>query len=189
MIAVIDYGINDTTDLVKALDKLNLKYILTRNEKDILDCDRVIICNSSSIKKAIKKIHLFNLFSILRMQKKPILGIAHGMELLCEKTEEGISCLGLIPTDTKTHAHQEVKWLRVNQTSHSPLFKDIPDGSKFYFECSDHIGVVETTIATSGPIDKYSAAIVKDQFYGVQFIPEKSGELGFQILKNFANEC
>ena len=189
MIAVIDYGINDTYELAKALDSLKVDYKITRSEKDILDSDRVIISNSNSIKKAIKRIHLFNLFSILRMQQKPILGIAHGMELLCEKTEEGISCLGLIPTDTKTHAHQEIKWLSVNQTSHSPLFKDIPDGSKFYFECSDHIGVVDTTIATSGPDDKYSAAIVKDQFYGVQFIPEKSGELGFQILKNFVNEC
>lgn len=189
MIAVIDYGINDTGDLVKSLDKLNLKYLLTRNEKDILDCDRVIISNSSSIKKAIKKIHLFNLFSILRMQKKPILGIAHGMELLCEKTEEGISCLGLIPTDTKTHAHQEVKWLKVNQTSQSPLFKDIPNGSEFYFECSDHVGLVDTTIATSGPDDKYSAAIFKNQFYGIQFLPEKSGELGLQLLSNFVQEC
>ena len=91
MIAVIDYGLNDTTQLAESLLSIKTDFKVTRNERDILDCEKVIINDSPDISKAVKRIHLFNLFSLLRMQKKPILGISLGMELLCNKTEKGLA--------------------------------------------------------------------------------------------------
>ena len=73
MIAIIDYGINETNGLVKSLSELGAKFIVTRNERDIINCDKVIISNAPNLSKAIKRIHLFNLFSLLRFLKKPTL--------------------------------------------------------------------------------------------------------------------
>ena len=195
MIAVIDYGLNDTTQLAESLLAIKTDFKITRNERDILDCEKVIISDSPNISKAVKKIHLFNLFSLLRMQKKPILGISLGMELLCNKTENGLACLGLIPnnskerTETEIISHPNPKWNIVHQLKQSSLFDKIPNDSEFYFDTPYYVEVFDSTFATTGKEKLYSAAIIKDHFYGVQFVPEKSGEYGLQLLKNFIEKC
>jgi len=195
MIAIINYGLNDTTYLTQMLSSLKIDFKITRDEREILDCDKVIISDSPSLSKAVKKIHLFNLFSILRMQNKPILGISLGLELLCNKNEVGLACLGLIPVDSKERdineysSNQNINWKIVHQIKQSPLFYNIPNDTKFYFDSPYYVEVVESTVATSSIDKEYSAAIIKDNFYGVQFIPEKSGEYGSQLLKNFVTIC
>ena len=195
MIAIIDYGLNDTTQLAESLLSIKADFIITRNERDILDSKKVIINDSPNISKAVKKIHLFNLFSLLRIQKKPILGISLGMELLCNKTEEGLACLGLIPIETKEIpkvdyiSQSKSNWHAVHQIKSTRLFEKIPNDSEFYFDTPYFVEVVDSTFATTGNDNLYSAAIIKDHFYGVQFLPEKSGEYGLQLLENFVKEC
>lgn len=193
MIAIIDYGLNNTTQLAEALLSINTEFKITRNERDILDCEKVIINDSHNISKAIKKIHLFNLFSLLRMQKKPILGISLGMELLCNKTDSGLACLGFIPINikekTKDIPNINTNWQAVHQIKPSSLFDKIPNDSEFYFDTPYYVEVVDSTLATTGKDKLYSAAIIKDHFYGVQFVPEKSGKYGLQLLENFINKC
>jgi len=195
MIAVIDYGLNDTTQLAESLLSIKTDFKVTRNERDILDCEKVIINDSPDISKAVKRIHLFNLFSLLRMQKKPILGISLGMELLCNKTEKGLACLGLIPnnskerTETEIISHPNSRWNVVHQIKPSQLFDKIPNDSEFYFDTPYYVEVLDSTLATTGKEKLYSAAIIKDHFYGVQFVPEKSGEYGLQLLENFIKKC
>ena len=195
MIAVIDYGLNDTTQLAESLLSIKTDFKVTRNEGDILDCEKVIINDSPDISKAVKRIHLFNLFSLLRMQKKPILGISLGMELLCNKTEKGLSCLGLIPnnskerTETEIISHPNPKWNVVHQLKPSLLFDKIPNDSEFYFDTPYYVEVFDSTLATTGKGILYSAAIIEGHFYGVQFVPEKSGEYGLQLLENFIKKC
>lgn len=195
MIAVIDYGLNDTTQLADSLLSIKTDFIITRNERDILDCEKVIINDSHNISKAVKKIHLFNLFSLLRLQKKPILGISLGMELLCNKTDNGLACLGFIPinikekTETENIPNSNTNWQLVHQIKSSSLFDKIPNDSEFYFDSPYYVEVVESTLATTGKNKLYSAAIIKDHFYGVQFVPEKSGKYGLQLLENFIKRC
>lgn len=191
MIGIIDYGINDTSELAKALTLLNIDFIKTRNEKDIIHCDKFIISDASNLSKAVKRIHLFNLFSLLRLLKKPTLGISLGMDLLCNKSNDGISCLGLIESnvinDTMTDAIINIPGMKeIVITKENKLFSNIENGTQFYFSNNYHIDITESTIAATSGENQYSAAIQKDNFYGVQFLPEKSGKQGLQILKNFA---
>ncbi len=193
MIAVIDYGLNDTTQLAESLLAIKTDFKITRNERDILDCEKIIINDSHNISKAVKKIHLYNLFSLLRMQRKPILGISLGMELLCNKTDNGLACLGFIPINIKEKAEAipniNKKWQSVHQIEPSSLFDKIPNDSEFYFDTPYYVEVVDSTLATTGMEKLYSAAIIKDHFYGVQFVPEKSGVYGLQLLENFIKKC
>ncbi|MEN8193153.1 MAG: imidazole glycerol phosphate synthase subunit HisH [Bacteroidota bacterium] len=194
MIAVIDYGINDTDDLAQALNTLNVDFKITRNEREILDCEKIIISDSTNLSKAVKRIHLYNLFSVLRLQKHPVLGISMGMELLCNTTNDGITCLGLIPSELKQKNNDEIiesegKWETVHQLKASLLFENIPNDSKFFFNNSYYTELSDSTVATVGNSEKYSAAIIKENFYGVQFLPEKSGEYGCQLLDNFISMC
>jgi len=190
MIAIIDYGINQTTDLTKALTLLGVEFIVTHNEKDIISSDKVIISDASNLSKAIKRIHLFNLFSLLRFLNKPTLGISLGMDLLCNKSNDGISCLGLIESDVISDIIKDVvitipTMKKVEIIIENKLFENIKNGTEFYFSSNYHIDITNSTIAVAKGETKFSAAIQKDNFYGVQFLPEKSGNQGLQILKNF----
>jgi len=190
MIGIIDYGINDTSELTQILSSLNIEFIKTRNEKDIFHCDKIIISDASNLSKAVRRIHLFNLFSLLRFLKKPTLGISLGMDLLCHKSNDGISCLGLIESDiindTLTEAIIRIPGMKeIEVVKENKLFSNIEDGTEFYFSHNYHIDISDCTIAIANGESKFSAAIQKDNFYGVQFLPEKSGEQGLQILKNF----
>ena len=193
MIGIIDYGINDTSELTEILSSLNIDFIKTRNEKDIIHCDKIIISDASNLSKAVKRIHLFNLFSLLRFLKKPTLGISLGMDLLCDKSNDGISCLGLIESNVIDDTINEVviripgmKEIEIKRES--KLFNNITNGTKFYFSNNYHVDITESTIAVADVRNPFSAAIQKDNFYGVQFLPEKSGEQGRLILENFTNE-
>ena len=190
MIGIIDYGINDTSELTEALTKLNINFIKTRNEKDIIHCNKIIISDASNLSKAVKRIHLFNLFSLLRFLKKPTLGISLGMDLLCNKSNDGISCLGLVQSDIINDTLEEVSFQlpgmkKVGITKENKLFTNIKNETLFYFSNNYHTKISDYTIAVTNGDSQYSAAIQKDIFYGVQFLPEKSGEQGLQILKNF----
>ena len=191
MIGIIDYGINDTSGLTKALTKLDIDFLKTRNEKDIIHCDKIIISDASNLSKAVKRIHLFNLFSLIRFLKKPTLGISLGMDLLCNKSNDGISCLGLIESDVMDDTIADAiitipGMKKIEITKENKLFSNIESGTQFYFSNNYHIDITNSTIAVTSGENKYSAAIQKDNFYGVQFLPERSGEQGLQILKNFA---
>lgn len=190
MIAIIDYGINQTTELTRALTTLGTDFIVTHNEKDIFNCEKIIISDASNLSKAIKRMHLFNLYSLLRFLKKPTLGISLGMDLLCNKSNDGISCLGLIETDVINDAINDVEIRlpgikKIEIIKENKLFANIPNGTEFYFTNNYHVDITDSTIAVVNGESKFSAAIQKGNFYGVQFLPEKSGEQGLQILKNF----
>ncbi len=190
MIGIIDYGINDTSELTEALTKLNINFIKTRNEKDIIHCNKIIISDASNLSKAVKRIHLFNLFSLLRFLKKPTLGISLGMDLLCNKSNDGISCLGLVESDIINDTLEEVNFQlpgmqKVMIKIENKLFLNIKNETEFYFSNNYHTKISDYTIAVTNGDSQYSAAIQKDNFYGVQFLPEKSGEQGLQILENF----
>ena len=184
MIGIIDYGINDTSELSKKLEELEIDFIKTKKESEITACDKIILSDADDLSKAVKRLHLFNLFSFIRLMKKPVLGISLGMELLCGKFN-GVSCLGIFATDIIDNSEFS-GWRNVSLTAENLLFRGIENNSEFYFENDYHINLNSSTVASVNNAEKFSAALIKDNFYAVQFLPEKSGEQGGQLLKNFA---
>ncbi|MGK9367757.1 imidazole glycerol phosphate synthase subunit HisH [Melioribacter sp. Ez-97] len=195
MIALIDYGAGNIQSVKNALDDLNVDYTVTNRESDILKCDKIIFPGVGEASFAIRKLHLLNLFTMLRVTKKPLLGICLGMQLLTAKSKEGdVCCLSVFNTTTEMFDSSKVKvphmgWNKVEIIKDNPLFEGIENNSYFYFAHSFYVPYNENTIAVSEYGVKFSAAVAKNNFYGVQFHPEKSGERGIQILKNFIEKC
>jgi glutamine amidotransferase len=140
-----------------------------------------------------KRIHLLNLFSVMRIIRKPILGVGLGMQLMADYSLEGnISCLGIFPgtaqkfENGKTNAINE-GMQPVKFKKESKLFKGINNDEKFYFHHTYYLPLSELTTSTSKHSINFSASIEKNNLFGVQFYPEKSGEAGLQLLNNFIN--
>jgi glutamine amidotransferase len=195
MIGIVYYGAGNIFSLTAALDRLDLNYGMIKKAKDFEKYDRYIIPGVGHAGSAMQKLEDTGLVSSIIALKKPVLGICVGMQLLTIHSEEGDSNLtGIIPLKTRLFSEKlNVKvphtgWNKVIQSSDNPLFSDIIPGTHFYFVHSYFIEFNPIfTIALAEYGIKFSAVIQKDNFYGVQFHPEKSGIAGEQLLKNFAH--
>ena len=195
MIAVIDYGAGNIQSVLNALDDINVDYKVTYHEEVINKAEKIIFPGVGEASFAMKKLHLNNLFTMLRVTKKPLLGICLGMQLLSQKTEEGNTCcLGIIPATCKKFDDEKIKvphmgWNQVIIDKQNKLFDGVDNKTYFYFANSYYVPINEYTICSSVYDIPFTAAINKDNFYGLQFHPEKSGEPGIQLLKNFVEKC
>ncbi len=195
MIGIVYYGAGNIFSLTAALDRLGLSYGMIKTAEDFEKYDRYIIPGVGHAGSAMQKLKDSGLVSSIIKLKKPVLGICVGMQLLTKHSEEGDSLLtDIIPLETKLFSEiLKVKvphtgWNKVIQNIGTPLFNNIPLGSHFYFVHSYFIEFNSNfTIALAEYGIKFSAVIQKDNFYGVQFHPEKSGLAGEQLLKNFAH--
>lgn len=191
MISIIDYGAGNVASVANALEKLGKEFIITNNESVICRSEKTIFPGVGEASSAIKQLHLLNLFSYIRMIKKPMLGICLGMQLMCEFSDEGnTSCLGIFPGrnimfNSKLCTVPHMGWNEVKQTKKSKLFEGIKDNEFFYFAHSYYLPVNEFTTSTANHSVDVTASIEKDNFYGVQFHPEKSGEAGLHLFNNF----
>lgn len=193
MVVVIDYEFGGAVHVAEALKKLNIDFICSKNEAEISKADKIILPGLEQAGKAVRKLHLLNLFTSMRIFKKPVLGIGLGMQLMSEFSKEGdVACLGIFPGTVDKFLDSNEKLasftsIQVKITSPNKLFDNIPSGSGFYFCNKYYLNPSEFTIATAMHGVEFSAAIHKDNFYGVQFHPENSGEVGLQLLKNFCS--
>lgn len=194
MIGIVYYGAGNIFSLTSALDRLGLSYGMIHHIEDFEKYDRYIIPGVGHAGTAMQKLNDSELIPSIIQQKKPVLGICVGMQLLSNHSEEGNSNLtGIIPLETKLFSDTlKIKvphtgWNKVFQNPNNPLFKDIPNGTHFYFVHSYFLEFNSNyTIAATEYGIKFSAAIQRDNFYGVQFHPEKSGIAGEQLIRNFA---
>lgn len=195
MIGIIYYGAGNIFSLTATLDRLGLDYGMIHTAEDFEKYDRYIIPGVGHAGSAMKKLNDSGLVPQILNIRKPVLGICVGMQLLTEHSEEGDSNLtGIVPLKTRLFDETlDIKiphtgWNRVNPAEDNALFKGITPGSHFYFVHSYFIEFNSnfTTALTEYGI-KFSAVIQKDNFYGVQFHPEKSGLAGEQLLKNFSH--
>jgi glutamine amidotransferase len=167
---------------------------MIHNAEDFDQYDCYIIPGVGHAGTAMQKLNDTGLIPAIIQLKKPVLGICVGMQLLSNHSEEGDSTLtGIIPLETKLFSETlQVKvphtgWNKVFPNPDNLLFKDIPKDSHFYFVHSYFIEFnSKFTIAATEYGIKFSSAIQRDNFYGVQFHPEKSGIAGEQLIKNFA---
>lgn len=192
MLTIIDYNLGSVDKVADALTVSGIRFKITRNENDIIGSEKIVLPGTEEALSAVKKLHLLNLFTVLRIIKKPVLGIGLGMQLLSEFSREGdVACLGKFVGTVEKFDNKisKVPFSRNNKIKidkNSILFKDIDDTAEFRFRNSYYLPINDYTTAHANNGVSFSAAIEKDNFYGVQFHPEESGKDGLTLLRNFA---
>ena len=194
MVGIIRYGAGNIFSLTSALDRLDIPYGMVFNEADFERFDRFIIPGVGHAGAAMNKLHESGLVPKIKALKKPTLGVCVGMQLLTSHSEEGdAEMLNIIPVKTLKFKDEpgfkvpHTGWNNVNSEKENPLFENIPAGAHFYFVHSyfiEHNPVY--TLASTDYVNKFSASVWHNNFYGVQFHPEKSGVYGEMLLKNFS---
>ena len=191
MVAIIDYGAGNTKGLQFALDRLGVKSLLTSDANQIKNADKVIFPGQGAAASAMQKLKHHKLDSLIVTLQQPVLGICLGMQLLCEYTEEGqVKGLGIIQGTVKRFSNDvkvpQMGWNSIHQLN-GPLFKGIENGSYMYLVHSYYVPRLHETVAICNYNGNYTVALQKDNFYGVQFHPEKSSVKGQLLLTNFLN--
>ena len=189
MIAIIDYNAGNITSVKNALDRLGYESILTSRHDEIMNAEKVIFPGVGNAVSAIKYLIDKGLDRTIKSLVQPTLGICLGLQLMCQHSEErDVECLGIFNTDVELFPSNDIVphmgWNNISELS-SPLFHGINENDSFYFIHSYFAGVCKHTIAQCNYISPFSAAICRDNFYATQFHPEKSGDVGDKILKNF----
>jgi glutamine amidotransferase len=186
---IIDYDAGNVKSLQFALERHGVNAILTNNSELIAASDRVIFPGQGEAISAMKKLKKHGLDQLIPTLKQPVLGICLGMQLLCDKTEEGeTNGLGIVPTKVIRFPNTvKVPQMGWNVVTHSKtgLFQGIEQGCYMYLVHSYFVPIEPETSAKSNYAGEYSVGIKKNNFYGVQFHPEKSSKAGSQLLENF----
>jgi glutamine amidotransferase len=189
-VAIIEYNAGNTLSVSSALLRLGADVVVSRQVDEIRSADKVIFPGVGHAAAAVNWLKHFDLFDFITELSQPVLGICLGMQLMSSFCEEGqVSGLNLFDAECLRF---ELDGLKVphmgwNQVSHQNenIFKDISQESYFYFVHSYRISVCADTIAECEYGSPFSAALRKENFFGVQFHPEKSGEAGQKLLSNF----
>lgn len=191
MIAIIDYEMGNIRSVENALRRLGAEYILTADPAAIHAADRVLLPGVGHCGEAMQKLRERSLVDVIKDLRRPVLGICVGMQVMCRHTQEGDSdCMGIF--DAKVRRFAESPELRVPHMGwntignlDSKLFKDIKGGEHVYFVHSYYAPLCPDTIATTPYGGLFSSALKYENFFGTQFHPEKSGDVGERILANF----
>jgi len=197
-IAIIKYNAGNVQSVLYALQRLGVNAIVTDNHKEINAADKVVFPGVGNASSAMQYLKGTGLDQLIISLQQPVLGICLGLQLLCNFSEEGSTkCLGIFDTQVKKFDQSSFQnknlvpvkiphmgWNNIYNLSTS-LMKGVPENSFVYYVHSYYAELSPQTIATTDYIIPYSAAIKKDNFYGVQFHTEKSASAGEQILSNF----
>ncbi len=189
MIAIIDYNVGNVKSLQFALERLGVKSILTNDYGLIKKSEKVIFPGQGAASTAMDKLKEVGLDKLIPNLKQPVLGICLGMQLLCENTEEGdVDGLGIIKCNVIKFSDKlkvpQMGWNKVKKLR-TRLFNKINEGDYMYLVHSYFVPTINETIGQSEYGLTYSVAVQKENFFGVQFHPEKSSSAGSQLLKNF----
>jgi glutamine amidotransferase len=199
-VAIIKYNAGNVQSVLYALQRLGTNAIVTDDVDEILSADKVIFPGVGNAGSAMEYLKEKKLNELIISLKQPVLGICLGLQLLCNSSEEGdTKCLGIFDSVVKKfddtvfqnknlvpYKIPHMGWNTIDHLS-SPLMDGVAENSYVYFVHSYYAEISPETIATTNYINLFSAAMHKDNFYGVQFHTEKSGLAGEQILKNFLN--
>jgi glutamine amidotransferase len=188
-IVIINYGAGNIQSIMFAIERLGFKAVLSNDWTEIKAADRVIFPGVGEASFAMKMLIDSGLDVLIPTLKQPVLGICLGMQLMCNKSEEGNTTgLGIFDVDViKFTPKVKVPQMGWNQIYNlkSPLFKGINENEYMYLVHSFYAPNCPEAIAITDYEVEYASALQKDNFYGTQFHPEKSGDVGEQILDNF----
>ncbi|QXB54116.1 imidazole glycerol phosphate synthase subunit HisH [Aeromonas sp. FDAARGOS 1415] len=196
-LVIIDTGCANLASVRMAFERLGAVPQVSREAADIEAADKLILPGVGTAVAAMKNLNERGLVPLIRAARQPLLGFCLGMQMLAEASEESmndegglIDCLGIVPGKIRL---MEVGNLRLphmgwNQIEHDethPLLKGIPSGSYFYFVHSYALEVTGATLATCDYGQPFTAIVGRDNFFGAQFHPERSGPAGARLLQNF----
>jgi glutamine amidotransferase len=188
-IVIINYGAGNIQSIKFAIERLGFEAVLSNDWTEIKAADRIIFPGVGEASFAMKMLIDSGLDVLIPTLKQPVLGICLGMQLMCNKSEEGNTIgLGIFDVDViKFTPKVKVPQMGWNQIYNlkSDLFNGISENEYMYLVHSFYAPNCPEAIATTDYEVEYASALQKDNFYGTQFHPEKSGDVGEQILANF----
>ena len=189
MIAIIDYVAGNVKSVENAVRKLGYETLITSNQEEIKNAEKVIFPGVGEASTAMNYLKSLKLEELIPTLKQPFLGICLGQQLLCDFSEEGnTKCLGIFNLKVKQFPSTDIVphmgWNNL-QKMKGQLFNGVSEDDNFYFVHSYSCELGENTTSECDYILPFSATLQKDNFYGTQFHPEKSGEVGSIILQNF----
>lgn len=188
-IVIINYGAGNIQSILFAIERLGYKAILSNNPDEIKAADKVIFPGVGEASYAMQMLQKSGLDTLIPTLKQPVLGICLGMQLMCNSSEEGqtkglgIFDVGVVKFTSKVKVPQ-MGWNTIYHLK-SNLFSGIAENEYMYLVHSFYAPLCVETIARTNYELEYSSALEKDNFYGTQFHPEKSGDVGETILANF----
>ena len=204
MIVIIDTGCANLSSVRFAIERLGYEVVVSKDPAILQQATKLFLPGVGTAKEAMANLIERNLVEEIKKLTQPVLGICLGMQMLAEGSEEVfaeevvsddaetevIKTLGLVDgfvekMDVAPLRSPHMGWNQITPKLDEPLFKDIPAGTYFYFVHSYALPVNENTIASCEYGTPFTAAVNKDNFYGVQFHPERSGKAGAQLIKNF----
>lgn len=191
-LSIIQYNAGNIQSVLYALERLGVTATVTDDPSIIQASDKVIFPGVGEASTAMAYLKERNLDQLIVSLKQPVLGICLGMQLMCQHSAENdTNCLGIFEEQVlafkATEMIQKVPQIGWNNIMNlkTDLFNAVPENSFAYFVHGFYAGLGDNTIATTDYIQAYSSGLHKDNFYGVQFHPEKSAEVGEQIIQNF----
>jgi glutamine amidotransferase len=188
-IVIINYGAGNIQSIMFAIERLGFKAVLSNNTDEIKAADKVIFPGVGEASYAMKMLQESGLDTLIPTLKQPVFGICLGMQLMCNYSEEGdTKGLGIFDVDVVKFSSKvkvpQMGWNTIYNLK-SDLFKGIAENEYMYLVHSFYAPLCAETIATTNYDLEYSSALENDNFYGTQFHPEKSGDVGERILANF----
>ncbi len=198
-VTVVKYNAGNIQSVLFALERLGITPLLSSKPEEIAKADKVIFPGVGEAGSTMHELERLGITAALQQLKQPFLGICLGLQLMCRHTEEGnADCLNIFGQEVKKFEQfpaatgAETQKLKVPHTGwntitnlQGPLFKGIAENSYVYYVHSYYAETGANTCALTDYIHPFSAALMKDNYFAVQFHPEKSGSVGAAILKNF----
>lgn len=192
MIAIIDVSGNNLTSLTNAIERLKVDFVLTHEARVVEQASHVILPGVGTAVSGMNALISHGLVDVLKNLRQPVLGICLGMQLLLEYSEEGeVECLGVIPgraqflKASKNHPVPHMGWNRLSWCLPSPMQQNVKPDDYVYFVHGFALKTTEYALASCTYDEKFSAIVQNNNFYGMQFHPEKSAAVGMNLLKNF----
>lgn len=192
VLKIVKYNAGNIQSVLFALERIGIQAEVTDDIEKLLSADKVIFPGVGEASTAMEYLKARNLDKVIKDLKQPVLGVCLGMQLMCTYSEENdTQCLGIFEENVLrfdgTGIHLKVPQMGWNNIYNliSPLMQNVNENSYCYFVHSYYASIGQHTIATTDYTKPFSAALNKNNFYGVQFHAEKSADAGEQILKNF----
>ena len=192
-IVVVKYNAGNIQSVLFALERIGVKAVVSDDHDMIRNADKVIFPGVGEASSAMQYLREHGLDTLIKSLKQPVLGICLGMQLMCAHSEENdAECMGIFDQKVRLfpqHAGYKVPQMGWNNIVglRSPLMHNVPENAYVYFVHSYYVEACNNAIARTNYVLEYSSALHKDNFYAVQFHPEKSGDIGQTILENFVN--
>jgi glutamine amidotransferase len=189
-VVVIKYNAGNIRSVLFALERIGVNAIVSDNHDEIRSADRVIFPGVGEASSAMKYLKEKGLDTLICSLTQPVLGICLGMQLMCRYSEENDTvCLGIFDQQVKLFPTDgfkipQIGWNNITNLK-SDIFRGVSENAYMYFVHSYYVEKCDNAIALTDYISEYSSAVHKNNFYAVQFHPEKSGDAGQKILENF----